>query len=139
MSAVLPIKSLMTASPTTIDGSEPIENAQKIMSDKHIRHLPVTSNGKAIGVLTDRDINLALLANRGLSGEDDLTVEDVCTLHTYTVEIDAPLDEVALHMADEHIGSVLITEEGQLVGIFTATDACRYLGECLRNKLVSQG
>lgn len=68
MSAVLPIKSLMTASPITIDASEPVENVQKLMSEKHIRHLPVTSNGKPISVLTDRDINLALLANRGLSG-----------------------------------------------------------------------
>lgn len=46
-----------------------------------------------------------------------------------------PLDEVVLHMADEHIGSVLITENNQLAGIFTATDACRYLGECLRDNL----
>ncbi|MET0115836.1 MAG: CBS domain-containing protein [Sedimenticola sp.] len=135
MRAVLTIKSLMTRSPITIEGSEPIENAQKLMAEGHIRHLPVTSNGRAISVITDRDINLALLANRGLSGGDALTFEDVCTLQTYSVEPDTPLDQVVTYMAEQHIGSVLITENNSLAGIFTATDACRYLGECLRDNL----
>jgi hypothetical protein len=36
-------------------------------------------------------------------------------------------------MAGEHIGSALITRHGRLVGIFTATDACRIFCEHLRS------
>jgi hypothetical protein len=35
-------------------------------------------------------------------------------------------------MAEYHIGSALILKQGKLVGIFTATDACRCFGEYLR-------
>jgi hypothetical protein len=36
-------------------------------------------------------------------------------------------------MAAEHIGSALVTKNGHLVGIFTATDACRVFCRHLRS------
>jgi hypothetical protein len=41
------------------------------------------------------------------------------------VDSSDPLDHVLEHMAAKHIGSALVTKHGHLVGIFTATDACR--------------
>jgi CBS domain-containing protein len=34
-------------------------------------------------------------------------------------------------MADNRIGSAIVTKDGKLVGIFTVTDACRALAEVL--------
>ena len=44
-----------------------------------------------------------------------------------------PLDHVLEHMAAKHIGSTLVTKHGHLVGIFTATDACRVFCRHLRS------
>lgn len=52
----------------------------------------------------------------------------------WIVEPGTPLDQVLDKMADDRIGSVLVAEKGELVGIFTATDACREL-----SKAVSKG
>ena len=65
---------------------------------------------------------------------DTLKVADICTLHAFIVNADECLEEVAMTMADKQIGSALVVEEDRLVGIFTATDACKYLSLCLRNK-----
>lgn len=135
MNAIPAIKTVMTAAPLSIDIREPVRKAQELMNQKRIRHLPVMDGGKVVSVLSDRDINLALIANQGLEGANQMTVEDVCTLQTYSVGTDAPLDEVVMTMAEKHIGSVLVLENGELAGIFTATDACKYLGRCLRGEL----
>ncbi|MNJ78179.1 CBS domain protein [compost metagenome] len=44
-----------------------------------------------------------------------------------------PLDEVALLMSENKVGSVIVKdEEGELLGIFTATDALNALIEIVR-------
>jgi len=129
------IGSVMTAAPLTIDISASVREAQKLLSKKSIRHLPIMDGDKVVSVLSDRDINLALVATQGMGYTDELSVEDVCTLHTYSVPSTTPLDEVVTNMAERHIGSVLVIDDGQLVGIFTATDACKYLAQCMRGEI----
>ena len=50
----------------------------------------------------------------------------------YVVEGGEPLDVVLEHMATNHIGSALVTKDGLLMGILTATDACRLFCDLLR-------
>jgi acetoin utilization protein AcuB len=129
------IKVVMTPSPMTVEHNDSVLKAQQIMSQRRFRHLPVLRNGELAGVLSDRDINLALVANHGMAKSDELVVEDVCTLDAFQVDLNAPLDEVVMEMGEKQIGSVLVTEGGRLAGIFTATDACKYLGKCLRGQI----
>lgn len=53
----------------------------------------------------------------------------MCANLPYVAHPDAPLNEVASDMATQKLGSAIILEDGKLVGIFTATDACRALSE----------
>ena len=62
----------------------------------------------------------------------ELTVGDICVEDAYTVEHDTALDDVLDYMSNHRIGSALVTRHGKLVGIFTATDACREFAEYLR-------
>jgi CBS domain-containing protein len=50
------IKELMTANPITVSPETSIEDCMQIMSDKHIRHLPVTEGSKAIGMISIGDV-----------------------------------------------------------------------------------
>ncbi len=51
-----PVKDIMTANVLTVNPDQSIEDCMKIMSDHHIRHLPVVENGKPIGVLSVMDV-----------------------------------------------------------------------------------
>jgi len=134
MSKPLIIADVMTVSPLSISPQEKLVAAQLLMSAKNIRHLPVVEDNKPISVITERDINLAIAANKGLQAAEELTVEDVCALNLYQVDKNTSLSEVVSYMAENTIGSVVITSQGILDGIFTATDACKYLALCLKGE-----
>ena len=50
------IKDIMTQSVVSIDPGETVEVAARTMTRHNIGALPVCSNGKLCGMLTDRDI-----------------------------------------------------------------------------------
>jgi CBS domain-containing protein len=51
-----PIKDLMTPNPFTVTPKTSIEECMKLMSGKHIRHLPVEENGTLIGMISIGDV-----------------------------------------------------------------------------------
>ena len=55
------IVNIMTPNPITLESSENISVAIKIMSEKKIRHLPVTENSKLIGLVSYRYVVSCLL------------------------------------------------------------------------------
>jgi len=135
MSNQLTIGDVMTLSPISVGLNDKLVVAQQLMSDKNIRHLPVVEGNKPVSVITDRDINLAIAANKCFQAAEELLVEDVCSLDLYHVEKDISLSEVVDYMSEKSIGSVIITIKGELKGIFTATDACKYLSLSLKGEL----
>jgi acetoin utilization protein AcuB len=123
------VQKVMTAMPHTIGADIPLKKAKSMMSDYHIRHLPVLEGGQLVGILTERDIALA----SSFEGAAELKVEDVMMSMTYTVRPEASLDAVVAEMAERKYGSALVQQEnGKVVGIFTAVDALRVLSEVLR-------
>jgi acetoin utilization protein AcuB len=128
------ILAYMTPFPYSIDVDAPLAEAHAFLRERHIRHLPVTERGQLAGVLTDRDIKLALGPDLGSPPERELTVRDVFQPDSYVVDAGATLENVASVMAARHLGSALVTRGGKLVGIFTTTDACRALARVLREQ-----
>ena len=64
---------------------------------------------------------------------EDITVEDVMTPDPYTVTPQTAVDDVVLEMAEHKYGCAIVKQEnGKVVGIFTATDGLRVLGEVLK-------
>jgi acetoin utilization protein AcuB len=124
------IQKFMTTMPHTIGKDIPIKTALNMMREHRIRHLPVEDGGKLVGILTDRDLKLAA----SFSDASELQVEEVMTPDPYTVSPDAPLDQVVLQMAEHKYGCTIIQQaNGKVVGIFTAVDGLRALGETLEN------
>lgn len=134
------VKSVMTLFPFWIGVDAPIEHAQTLMEEKNIRHIPVKESGHLIGMLSHRDMLAAIAAGKTGSGPgQSLTVGDVCVRKPYIVDLNEPLDNVLLAMAREHIGSIMVTKEGRLAGVFTTNDACRVFAEFLREKYRPNG
>lgn len=50
------IKEVMTSKVITVETEQKLQECMEIMSDKHIRHLPVTRNGELVGIISINDI-----------------------------------------------------------------------------------
>lgn len=132
MKQIPPIKAVMTAFPHSVESEQPVAKAREMMTEHGIRHLPVVKDGKLISVVTDRDIRLALRRTEASPREGDLLVRDVRARDAFIVELTEPLDVVVLHMARHRIDAALVVKSDRLVGIFTMTDACHFLGDLLQ-------
>jgi len=133
------IAQVMTPFPHAVDADAQLEDARASMLELGIRHLPVTRGEELVGVLTERDTRLVLGSLMSDAPTAKLRVKDACQLDAYVVDPHAPVDVVLREMAGRHIGSALVVKGGRLAGIFTVTDACRVLGDLLRQLFPGSG
>ena len=134
MKAMPRIGAVMTPFPYSLGPGDTLEVAHRLMEEHRIRHLPVMVEGRPAGVITDQDMRRAE-AVRGDGTE--IQVGELALSEACEADITAPLDLVLSEMAARHLDSALVLKGGRLVGIFTATDACRRFAEVLRREAPS--
>lgn len=118
----------MTKALVTIGVDQTLEHAKRVIYAESIRHLPVLNGGKLVGVISDRDIKLAYAVDGARA--KDLKVGDASSGEVYSVTAECPLKDVAHQMAERSIGCTIIQDgHGKVIGIFTATDACKVLSQ----------
>jgi acetoin utilization protein AcuB len=126
------IQKYMTTTPFSVNWDDNLQTAMQTMSKNSIRHLPVLKSGVLVGILSDRDIQLAMSirgVDAALTLAGDIAVDDI-----YISSPDTPLFQVVHHMAEKKLGSTLIVQNHKLVGIFTSSDAMRILGDILESR-----
>lgn len=133
------IGTFMTTFPYAVDADAEVLEARRLMLQHRIRHLPVVRGDELVGLVSDRDIKLMLGPEFDNPNPHEITVADVMIDEPYVVDLDTPLAEALRHMADTHIGAVLITRSGGLAGIFTASDACRHFASMLEHEATAPG
>ena len=128
----LRVGDMMSVSPVTITPSTSVHEAQALMQQRKIRHLPVLKDGYLVGMISDRDIRLALPSPatsltvweiRYLL--DKLTVSEVMTYGVMTTAPDCPVTEAVGRMLGHKVGALPVVEDDQVVGILTRTDILR--------------
>ena len=130
----------MTPFPYSIEPKASVADAQDLMADHGIHHLPVTEDGDLAGMVSLADINLMLSKEtRKKTKAKSLKVRDVMIEETYTVDMSERLDSVLHRMAEHHLRSVVVTRKGKLAGIFTQIDACAAFAEFLREQVRRSG
>lgn len=134
----LVVGAIMTAIPETIDARASTATAVARMRELDIRHLPVMAGDELVGILSQRDLERARAFLDAAPGVVGPNVGDLCTRTLLTVELDAPLDAVATQMADHKLGSALVLDEGELVGIVTNVDMYRCLADLVVQLQASQ-
>src|SRR5260221_2154564 len=96
------VEKYMTPSPYSIGEDQTLPTAHRVMREHRIRHLPVLRGGKLVGVVTQRD--LALIETLQDVNSDQVMVEDAMSTDVYTVDPNAPLENVAATMAQHKYG-----------------------------------
>lgn len=127
------IRKYMTTLPHTIGADQTMASAHELMREHRLRHLPVMSDQRLVGIVTDGDLH-TIETLRGADPEK-VTIRDAMTRHVYAVSPDAPLDQVVEEMARQKYGSAIVVDNGHVVGIFTTVDACQAFADTLRARV----
>ena len=133
-------KDVMTPDPVTLTARATIEEAQDLVRERGIRHVPVVDQrGALIGMLSDRD--LGYLDVGRLVGEPEPAVRQrlatpvgqVMTRDPVSVGPEAGLDEVVELLIEGRFGAVPVVETGSLrvVGIVSYVDVLRAVQDLL--------
>jgi acetoin utilization protein AcuB len=133
------IKTVMTPFPYSVDAGATVDVALDFMREHQIRHLPVTDDGQLAGMISDRDIKLMMGPDFAYPKGSELRVRDAMIRDAYIIDLGTRLDEVLQHMADQQLGSAIVTRKGKLAGVFTVTDACQAFAAHLREQLRRAG
>lgn len=129
------IRFAMTPNPRVIEADQGAEAAYAEMKKLEVRHLIVVRNGELCGVLSERSLAPCRAFLRGAPGEIGPPLDSLCSGTPFVVAPDDPLDGVTEQMATRKIGSAVVVEDGEPVGIVTTTDLCRVLTALLRGEL----
>lgn len=133
VSPTLPVSAGMSRPVHVVAPDAPLTMARELMHAYACRHLPVvekTPEGdRVVGVVTLSDLYAAEAILE--ADPDETSIDAIMAREAYTVESGTPLREVVTEMARRHVGSALVMEGDRLVGLFTATDACRVLADLL--------
>jgi acetoin utilization protein AcuB len=132
MKSIPNVSKFMTAFPHTIAAEVNLIEADKMMTEYNIRHLPVMQGGRLIGILSDRDVKLIELFKD--VNPESITVEEACTPDPFIVSPEALLSDVCAQMASHKFGCALVVDKQKLVGIFTWVDALVAMNELLLSK-----
>lgn len=123
------VRDVMTPKPITIGPQQSIGAALARMRRGNFRRLPVVENGKLVGIVTDRDLRLAMNSPYVLreGWYDTYLMEhiEVRTCMTPNPVVVAPTCDLieAVHlMRSQKFGGLPVVEDGALVGIVTETD-----------------
>ena len=118
------IREVMTANPSTIEADGFVVEAAKIMKQEDAGVVPVAENGRLIGMVTDRDIAIRVVAE----GKDpqSTSIREVASTDPVTIDPQQDLDEALRLMAQHQVRRLPVVEEdGRLVGVVAQADIAR--------------
>ncbi len=117
------VRDAMTASPTAIAGDKTVVEAARTMTTENVGSLPVVEEQKLVGMVTDRDLVINVLAKD--LDPHKVPVADVATHDPVSASPDESLDTALQRMADEQVRRLPVVEDGRLVGILAQADVSR--------------
>lgn len=128
------VRDIMTKDVTLVTAAQPITDVAHMMRQLDIGSLPVVRDGQLIGIITDRDITIRVVAD-GLDPHME-TAERHMSRDPIVASPDWPVEQAARLMAREQIRRLPVAENGRLVGYLALGDLAaqnhdRQVGETL--------
>jgi acetoin utilization protein AcuB len=125
------IREWMSPDPVTVSPTTTVREARRLMHYYGVRHLPVVSDDRVVGMVSDRDVriedaDLSRIAGVGqvatVLGSSRL-VEDVMSAPPYVIAMEETVESAARLMLSRRISALpVVDREGGLVGVITTTD-----------------
>lgn len=116
------VNTIMSPNPAFCRPETPLPEVARLMLDHDCGQIPVVDeNGHPIGVVTDRDIVVRVLAQ--IRDPSDARAADAMTTPAYTILDNSDLKECICLMEDIQVRRVPVTDQaGKLVGMVSLAD-----------------
>ena len=108
------------------DVTTSVADAVTMLAGKRIGALPVMSEGKVAGIVSERDV-IYCLAEKG-GGALDLQVGDIMTSPAITVEPSTPIDGALALMTRRRFRHFPVVDDGKLIAFIS-------IGDLVKNKI----
>lgn len=112
------VKNWMKIDPVTIERTKLIQEADELMKEHSIRHLPVVENDQLVGFITQTDLRQYFFP----SMVEDIPVHDVMAVNPITINASSSIEQAARLIHDYKIGGLPVMDKKKLVGVITASD-----------------
>jgi CBS domain-containing protein len=113
------IRDVMTPNPRTLTPNDTIQNAAQVMRDEDTGVVPVVDNGRAVGMVTDRDIVIRAVAD---GSTPNRPIREIVTSAIISATPDMSTREAAQLMSEHQIRRLPVVENERLVGIVSLGD-----------------
>jgi CBS domain-containing protein len=128
---------VMTASPRTCSPFSTVLEAVLLFRDADCGAVPILDEGKPVGVLTDRDVALALADHE--EGLPALPVSQIMSRGAVSVPPDTPLETVLEQFGDRGVRRILVVDaDGLLRGIISWADVAPYAPDAKLGQVVTE-
>jgi signal-transduction protein with cAMP-binding, CBS, and nucleotidyltransferase domain len=131
-SSLVRVDHIMASPLLTITQDRPMLDVNHLMETNHVRHLCVSDEEKIVGVISVRDLVRYFVDSEGGSLRDlDNVFRPLSVLRALmqttmaTIASERMVSEAAQTMAEKRIGSLLVLDAEDIVGIVTETDVVR--------------
>ena len=113
------ISDVMSTNVAEVGPRDTLQTAAAKMAEINVGSLPVTDQGRLVGVITDRDIAVRAVANGSAA---DAAVESAMSKGAVTVSADTPVQEAAELMRDKQIRRLYVVDGDSLKGVASLGD-----------------
>ncbi len=121
---MITIDELMTSDPFSLSENDSLDDARNIMTEKHIRHIPITNSDKQLlGLITQRDVLEATVPRSGSqSNKEDIKLSDIMIQNVSVIHQSDSVRQAAIFLQAHKYGCLPVVSDDGLVGIITDSD-----------------
>jgi len=127
---MITVEEFMTSELCTMSETDSVNDARKVMTERHIRHIPVTDGeNRLIGLVTQRDILAATVPESegrenktSYTSKGDTRLSDIMIKNVNVVDKTDSLRTAAMYMHSHKYGCLPVVSDGRLAGIITDSD-----------------
>ncbi len=131
---MLQVKDLMSDALAVVAPDAHLHDVLVTMNRAGYRHLPVVAGDKLVGIITDRDLRLAVNSPVVQAGEeltreaflDKVQVNECMTPDPQCVSSDTPAHEAADLLCLNKFGAMPVVDDGKLVGLISYIDFLKH-------------
>lgn len=129
------VQNWMSKDVVTVEEQTPIIDVMHLLEEHDIRHIPVTKEGKLVGMITDRDVKEASPSKATtLKAQElyyllaEMKARDVMKADPIVISPDQTMEVAAVKMLEHKVtGIPVVTRTGDLIGIISQGDVFRVL------------
>jgi len=127
----------MTSNVITLNYNDNLTTAEKLFKSNHIRHIPVVSDNRVVGMLSYTDLLRISFADAVDEDEHTVdsvvynmfTIDQVMAKNLVHVNSKILIKDAAEILSNNEFHAMPVIDDGVLVGIVTTTDLINYLIE----------